>query len=473
MNTQFVFESKQKTVLLSLMALGVICLGLTWAGDSDEFHTRFWTNVLHNSVFFTGISAVAMFMICAKITMYGGWGVVFKRLLEGFSLFMMVGIALMGIIAIGNFAGYHHLYHWTDAQAVAADKILTHKSGFLNSKWFMASVFLFLAAWAAFAYKLRQLSLQEDEEGNYGAGDFAIHRTMRKYAAAFLPIFGFTSAVALWLWVMSIDAHWFSTMFAWYCTASLMVSMVCVTILIILYLKSKGYMEYITPEHFHDLGKFTFAFSIFWTYLWFSQFMLIWYANIGEETTYFKLRMDNYPVLYWGNLLMNFVLPFFILIRNDTKRKFGSIGFAAGLVLFGHWWDFFQMIKPSAMKNLQEHQAHAAHAAGGHSAAAHGAEHATVAAHGAEHVVDSVVAGAEHAATTAAHGTEHAAVGHEVVQQASTFIEGFSLPGLLEMGTFLGFAGLFVYFVFSQLTKASLLPKNDPYIQESLTHHVV
>jgi hypothetical protein len=466
MNTQFVFESKQKTVLLSLMALGAVCLGITWAGDSDEFHTRFWTNVLHNSVFFTGISAVAMFLICAKITMYGGWATVLKRLLEGFSLFMMVGIALMGIIALGNVLGYHHLYHWNDAAAVASDKILTHKASFLNSKWFMATVFLFLGGWAAFAYKLRQLSLREDEEGNYAAGDFSIHRTMRKYAAAFLPIFGFTSAVALWLWIMSIDAHWFSTMFAWYCTASLVVSMVCVLILMILYLKSKGYMEYITQEHFHDLGKYAFAFSIFWTYLWFSQFMLIWYANFGEETVYFNLRMTKYPILYWGNLLMNFVLPFFILIRNDTKRKFGSIGFAAGLILFGHWWDFFQMIKPGAMKNLQEHQEHAAHAAhtaaagGGHETAAHGAEHA--------------VAGAEHAATTAAHGAEHAtAASHEAVQQAATFIEGFSLPGLLEIGTFLGFAGLFVYFVFSQLTKASLLPKNDPYIQESLAHHVV
>jgi hypothetical protein len=147
---------------------------------------------------------------------------------------------------------------------------------------------------------------------------------------------------------------------------------------------------------------------------------------------------------------MNFILPFLILIRNDTKRKFGSIGFAAVLVLFGHWWDFFQMIKPGAMKNFQEHQEHAAHAAAG--VTGHGTEHVAEAAHGAEHTV---------------------AAGHEVVQHASTFIEGFTIPGLLEIGTFLGFGALFVYFVFSQLTKASLVPKNDPYIQESMTHHVV
>lgn len=444
MNTQFVFESKQKTVLLSLIALGVLCLGITWAVD-DEFHTRFWTNILHNSVFFTGIAAAAMFLIAAKITIYAGWATAFKRIWESFSLFMVVGMVFLGIIAFGNVAHYHHLYHWADADAVASDKILTQKSSFLNSTWYMIATFLFLGSWAFFAYKNRQVSLREDEEGTYG--DFSFHRTLRKYAAAFLPIFGFTSAASIWLWVMSIDAHWFSTLFAWYCTASLVVSMVCTTILMLLYLKSKGYMTYITKEHFHDLGKYTFGFSVFWTYLWFSQFMLIWYANIGEETTYFNLRMTQYPVLYWGNLLMNFVLPFFILIRNDTKRKFGSIGFVAIIVLFGHWWDFFQMIKPGALKNVQEHQEHAAHAAhnateGAHEAVAHGAEHAVANA-------------------------------HEAVHHASTFVEGFSLPGLLEIGTFLGFGALFVYFVFSQLTKASLLPKNDPYVQESLAHHVV
>lgn len=435
MNTQFVFESKQKTVLGGLIGLGLLCMALTWFGDSDPYHTRFWTNLLHNSVFFTGVSAVAMFMICTAITIYGGWSTSFKRVWEAFSLFMVVGMVFLGIIAIGNVAHFHHLYHWTDAEAVAKDEILTHKSGFLNSTWYFVATFLFLGTWLFLAYKMRQLSLREDNEGNYEAGDFSIHRTMRKYAATFLPIFGFTSAAAIWLWVMSIDAHWFSTLFAWYSTASLVVSMVCITILMLLYLKSKGYMEYITKEHFHDLGKYTFGFSVFWTYLWFSQFMLIWYANLGEETTYFEDRMTEFPVLFWGNFLMNFILPFFILIRNDTKRKFGSIGFAAVVVLFGHWWDFFQMIKPGALKSLKEHQEHAAHAAAG----------------------------------TDAHATS----GHEVVHQTATFVEGFTLPGLLEIGTFLGFGALFVYFVFHQLTKASLIPKNDPYIQESLTHHVV
>lgn len=255
----------------------------------------------------------------------------------------------------------------------------------------------------------------------------------------FLPIAGFTSAAAIWQWVMSIDAHWYSTMFAWYATSSWFVSMCSLTILLLIYLKSKGYYDGVTKDHFHDLGKYLFGFSIFWTYLWFSQYMLIWYANNGEETIYFKERMGKYSILFYANLVINFVAPLLILIRNDNKRKFGVIGFMAGLIFFGHWIDFFQMIKPGALITAKEHlEKHAAH---GTDAAHKAAEHAT------------------------AHG------GHGV-EAVSTFITGFTIPGLLEIGTMLGFLGLFLYLTFNQLTKASLVPKRDPYLAESLHHHV-
>jgi len=162
--------------------------------------------------------------------------------------------------------------------------------------------------------------------------------------------------------------------------------------------------------------------------------MLIWYANVGEETIYFRERIDNYPTLWYGNLIMNFVLPFLILMRNSTKRKYGSIAFVSILVLFGHWWDFFQMIKPGALHTAHELAGH------GHDAAAHGAGHDG--GHGAAEVAHSV------------------------------FTAGFTIPGLLEIGTFIGFLGLFFYVVFNQLTKASLTAEHDPYMVESVHHHV-
>jgi len=225
-------------------------------------------------------------------------------------------------------------------------------------------------------------------------------------------------------------------MFAWYSGASWFVSMIALTILVLVYLKSKGYYEQVTDEHIHDLGKFLFAFSIFWTYLWFSQFMLIWYANVGEETVYFRTRYDHYPVLFYGNLVINFLVPFFVLMRNDTKRKFGSVGIVAGIVLFGHWWDYFLMIKPGAL--------HTAHELGGaHGAGAHG------------------------------HATEHAGGhGEATVAHASEFVSGFTLPGLLEIGVFIGFLCAFLYFTYSVLAKTKLVPERDPYLAESLHHHV-
>ena len=230
-------------------------------------------------------------------------------------------------------------------------------------------------------------------------------------------------------------------MFARYSLASLFVSMISLVAIFMLYLRSQGYYQNLSKHHLHDIGKLIFGISVFWTYLWFSQFMLIWYANIGEETIYFKERYDHYPVLFFGNIVINFVIPFLVLLRNDNKWKTGSLGFMALFVLVGHWLDFFLMVKPGVL-----HTAHEFGAEGG--------------THGA------VEAGGHEIATAA-----HAAAGH-AVEQASSMVSGFTFPGLLEIGTFIGFLGFFGLWVFTALSKVNLVPSNDPYFDESLHHHV-
>lgn len=412
---QYTFSGRSRTFLLAGMGIGIICLALSFFMDGMEHHPRFWSNFLHNSVFFTGISLMATFFIAVCITAWAGWYTVFKRVWEAFSQFLIIGFVLMLIVGLGIYFGWHHLYHWaehgiTDPSSENYDSIIAGKSGFLNTTWYVIIGGIIVLAWIFFAYKLRSLSLEEDSQG--GDANFRHHRTMRAWAAGFLPLAGFSSAAMIWLWVMSVDPHWYSTLYAWYCGASWFVSMIALTILLLIYLKGKGYFPNVSNDHFHDLGKFMFAFSIFWTYLWFSQYMLIWYGNVGEETTYFKHRIDHYPVLFYGNLIVNFIVPFFVLMRNDTKRKFGTLAFVAIVVFIGHWWDYFLMIKPGVLH-------------------------------------------------TASHGHEH-----------SGFTAGFTLPGLIELGTMIGFLSLFFFVVLTVLERSPLTAKNDPFLEESLHHHV-
>jgi hypothetical protein len=165
--------------------------------------------------------------------------------------------------------------------------------------------------------------------------------------------FGLTvGSVTPWVWIMSIDAHWYSTMFSWYTFASSFVSGISLIVLWVIYLKNKGQLQFTTEEHLHDLGKFMFAFSIFWTYLWFSQFMLIWYANIPEETIYFKHRVQGaWRGIFMLNLVINFVCPLLILMKRSAKRNYTMLTFMAVLIIFGHWIDFLQMVMGSISKD--------------------------------------------------------------------------------------------------------------------------
>lgn len=485
---RFVLSSSARTFLLSAIGLGLLCLIMIFFND-DQFHTRFWTNILHNSIFFTGISLFALFFYAANIVALGGWIVTFKRIWEAYAQFLVVGLILMLIIAGGLFFGYHHLYHWNDQTLRTSDKVIMGKSGFLSKGFYTGFTILAMGIWIFLAKKIRAISLDEDVHGN---SSFSHHIQLRKYSSMALPLIGFMSAACIWLWVMSLDAHWYSTMFAWYSSASLFVSMLVLTIGIILYMKSRGYLAEVTTEHLHDLAKFTFAFSIFWTYLWFSQYMLIWYSNIGEETTYFRQRFDHYKVLYYANLILNFLLPFLILMRNDTKRKVGTLIFVALLVFFGHWIDYFQMIKPGTLNTAHELIENRAEIGQVKSLEAKPMEVAKTSeakdtlnspaiaeAKSEEHnpVVSDTAKGAAIAVDAMKEDHKSEPKNEEEGSEGehgseSTFVSGFTLPGLLEIGVLIGFLAGFLLFVFNEVGKAPLQPKNDPYYAESLHHHV-
>jgi hypothetical protein len=315
--------------------------------------TRFWAVLLQNSVYWLLVVNAAMFFIGVTTLAMGGWQVAMRRVPEAISSVVPVlGIIAFLILMAIVWGGHDDIYHWVNKDVVEHDKILKGKSGFLNPVFFSVFSAITIFLWSFLGKKMRSISLESDEHGpmDYETGNRWINKNIL-WASFFIVFFGLTVGSTIpWLWLMSIDAHWYSTMFSWYTFASTFVSGLAVIALFIVFLKNNGQLEYVTDEHLHDVGKFMFAFSIFWAYLWFSQFMLIWYANIPEETGYFKIRVDGpYKGIFFLNLILNFVCPLLILMKKSSKRNYSLMTFMAILIIFGHWIDFWQMVMPGTM----------------------------------------------------------------------------------------------------------------------------
>jgi len=346
---------KWTNILLGVGGLALV-LGIVFlAMSKDEVaQTRFWSVLLQNSVFFLLVVNASMFFICATTLAMGGWQMAFRRVPEAISSVVPVFSVLALLVFVGIIFGHRHdIYHWLDTEHVKHDPILLGKAGFLNPTFFMVWTIITLLMWSFVGAKMRKLSSQADEPMDQETSKkFIWNNTV--WGAIFIVFFALTVGSTIpWLWLMSIDAHWYSTMYSWYTFASSFVAGMSLVAIYVVYLKNNDYLEYVSEEHLHDLGKFMFAFSVFWTYLWYSQFMLIWYANIPEETVYFKPRMQGaYRAIFFLNLIINFAVPFLLLMRRGSKRNFTTIAVLAVLIIIGHWVDFYQMVMPGT---LHEH----------------------------------------------------------------------------------------------------------------------
>ncbi len=351
---QFEVSGRYRAWSLGLLAVGVVSVlvGFFIYGTGDEHaKTRFWASLLQNSVYFLLVVNAAMFFICATTLAMGGWQMSFRRVSEAISVSVIpIGIITFIILMCLVLGHQHHIYHWLEPEG---DKVLEGKSGFLNSTFFVIWTTLAIGLWIVLGWRMRVLSrsldnnpIQSVEEGRA----YIYKNTV--WASMYIVWFALTVASTVpWLWLMSINAHWYSTMYSWYTFASTFVAGIALITLFVIYLKNKGYLEVVTEEHLHDLGKFMFAFSIFWTYLWFSQFMLIWYANIPEETVYFIPRVRGaYKGIFWLNVIINFVAPLLIFMRRSSKRNYTTVTFMSVLLLFGHWLDFYQMVFAGPME---------------------------------------------------------------------------------------------------------------------------
>ncbi|MEZ4838429.1 quinol:cytochrome C oxidoreductase [Flavobacterium sp.] len=363
-----------------------------------QLQNKPWAAFYVAAIFFMLISLGVLAFYAIQNVAQAGWSPVLFRVMQGLTAYLPIGSLIFFVLLVLSALHFNHLFVWMDPELVNPespkfDKLIAGKNGYLNEWFWLIRAAVFILGWNLYRYFSRKNCLAQDE-----ASDNAFYKKNFKISAGFLVFFIVTESIMSWDWIMSVDPHWFSTLFGWYVFASFFVSGITVIAMTTLYLKSRGYLEYVNTSHIHDLAKFMFGISVFWTYLWFSQFMLIWYSNIPEEVTYFVTRIEQYNLPFFGMIVMNFIFPFLILINTDFKRITWILVMGGVVILLGHYVDFFNMIMPATVGDRW-------------------------------------------------------------------FI------GVAEISSLLFFLGLFIFVVFTALTKAPLLPKRNPFIEESKHFH--
>ncbi len=359
-----------------------------------QLQNKPWAAFYVACIFFMLISVGVLAFYAIQQVAQAGWSPILFRVMEGITAYLLPGSIIFFLVLVLTGMHFNHLFVWMDPEVVKHDHLIQGKAGWLNVPGFLIRAVIFLGGWNLYRFFARKQSLAQDE-----AESGVVHyKKLFKASATFLVFFIISESMMSWDWIMSVDPHWYSTLFGWYVFASFFVSAVTTIALITIYLKSKGYLPQVNTSHIHDLAKFMFGLSIFWTYLWFSQFMLMWYSDIPEEVTYFVTRIEKFNLPFFGMLALNFVFPLLILVNTDFKRLNWIVVLAGIIILCGHYIDFFNMIMP-------------------------------------------------------------ATVGDQ------WFI------GLPEISAVLFFLGLFIFVVFTALTKAPLVAKGNPLIEESKHFH--
>lgn len=345
----FVFENRTKVTTYVLMAIGVVGLIVGFLTDHSEHHNRFWSNLLINGFFFFAISLGALFYYALHFATESAWGVILRRVFEAVMSFLPWAAGVLVLVFLAGSFHIHHIYHWMDPEVYDPtsehfDAIIAGKKAYLNQPFFWLRTLVYFATFILFARWYRKRSLQEDATGDPG-----LHFLGYRRGAIFLVLFAIFSSTLAWDWLMSIDTHWFSTLYGWYVFSGIWVGAMNFVLMLTLWLISKGYLPQVNESHIHDMGKWVFALSVLWSYLWFSQFMLIWYSNIPEEVTYFITRIEEYPVMFFGMFAINFLFPLVMLMSRDAKRNPRFLIFVGTIIFIGHWMDTYLLVTPGVL----------------------------------------------------------------------------------------------------------------------------
>jgi hypothetical protein len=309
-----------------------------------QLQNRPWSALYIAAFFFFMIALGVLAFYAVQRASQAGWSPMLFRVMEGITAYLVPGGIVIFVILVLSVLHMNHMFVWMDPETVAHDELLQGKAGYLNPTFFLIRAAVFLVGWIGYREISRRLSLAQD-----ASDDNSNFKKNFRWSAAFLVFYLVSESIMSWDWIMSVDPHWFSTLFGWYLFASMFVSGITVIAMVSIYLKSRGYLPDVNDSHIHDLAKFMFGISIFWTYLWFGQFMLIWYANIPEEVTYFVTRIEDFKLPFFGMVVMNFIFPLLMLMNSDYKRINWFVIMTGIVVLAGHYLDVYIMITPATV----------------------------------------------------------------------------------------------------------------------------
>ena len=321
------------------LIIGIIFLLISLAGYFQD-SAHFYLNYLTSFFFWLSIALGGLFFTFLHHITNARWSVVLRKISEAIA----GNLPMMLIFFIPVIFGIHDLYHWSHPEAVSADELLAKKAPYLNTTFFLFRTGFYFAVWILFSILLRKVSKEQDNQPSE-----ALTMKMKRISAPGIILFAITITFAAFDWLMSLDAHWFSTIFGVYIFSGAFLAFLTFTIIIITYLRiNNSLSDTITVEHYHDLGKLAFGFIIFWSYMAFSQYFLIWYANLPEENFWYLYRWDNSwePV---GMIIIfgHFVIPFLGLITRAAKRSIKYLTILSVWILIMHFTDLYWLVLPT------------------------------------------------------------------------------------------------------------------------------
>jgi hypothetical protein len=323
-------------LLFGFGIVGIIASFIGFFVDAKQFHFSWLTSFSYLASF----SLASLFFVMLHHITRSTWGITLRRIPETFSYHLFI----FAILFIPILFGMEYLYKWTSAEVMNTDYLAQHKEPYLNKTFFIVRQIIYFSIWSILGYRLYKNSVKMDENADWG-----LDTLQRKISAPGILLFSLTLAFASFDWLMSLDFHWFSTMFGVYYFSMAFQAFFAMLILLGLFLRNKGLLQNtITRAHISDAGKLMFGFTVFYAYISFSQFFLIYYANIPEETLWYFHRLEgNWSVIAYSLIIIRFVAPFLLLLSRPAKNNFTLLGIASVIIVVIHFFEIHWIVMPT------------------------------------------------------------------------------------------------------------------------------